>query len=149
MKGKTISIKNQKPVILVSKQKLIQIHKVHDKCRDFNAERESRKLLNTVGGLKLRSYLLDFDNKYIWALSNDVLERDYNLKQAAYNSGIKELIETGYLVQGAIDTGYEIIDNAQTYHFYESLELKEKKPEATKPIINNQTNGNGRAWRVY
>lgn len=139
MTGKKIKIINQKDVVLAPKQKLIKVHKVHDKCRDFNAEREARKLLKTVGGLKIRSYLLDFDDDYIWALSNDVLKRECDLNISAYNSGIKELIEIGYLVQDAVDTGYELIDKGQGFHFYESLELRESVTEPIQSVPSYET----------
>jgi hypothetical protein len=121
-------------IYVVPNQRIVQIHKIGNGT-DYKAQKEAYKVLGSNAS-KLYSHLVAHSNGFILALSRADAVTNANLTVKTYRTAVKELIEKGFLVEGAIMIGTELTEN-NTFHFYE----KPPKKEQSSPKKNTNPRG--------
>ena len=108
-----MSVPNQR-IIKVQKAKADKEHLYT--MFNLKALNSAFQCLNSIGGIKLFIYIGKNQNNYSFELSRAAFMEWSGLAETAYKSGIKELINKGYLVN----------TNGNNYIFYESKEIDNK-----------------------
>ena len=110
---------------VVPNQKVIEIHKVHEKrgkILDIPANRIAQKELSAQTYVLYMHFVLNLPG-YKEALSLEHLCNTTSISERGYYKAIKELIEKKYLVRKPSK------DFSEFYHFYESPQSTTQKPD--------------------
>lgn len=128
-------------------QRIFHIHKVSNAI-DFNHNNTAQAVLDNKE-FQLYMNLVKHGNDRIWVLCTEAKTEKAIFKSttikshATLSAALKGLIEKGYVTQGSIFTGEQMITTPDTYHFWEdpTLNPQYKQPPAEPKKLDSPTKG--------